>query len=189
MSEQHEPVCVNGLPENVATAAWNAIKDRHEKTLQTIKNPGAIEPISSATYTADSRPAAENPKDRAAAASGRIPLDLWPATASAMGSIALFSGSLKYGRANWRTSTVKASVYVAAVHRHLAAWMDGEECDEDGVPHLSAVLASMAIIVDAMASETLVDDRPPAGGYRSMADKLRETVSALRDRAAVDASA
>ena len=72
----------------------------------------------------------ENPKD--VIGSGKLPLHLWPTTATAMGSIALLNGALKYGRSNWRKLGVRASVYVDACQRHMAAWFEGEECDEEG---------------------------------------------------------
>ena len=43
-----------------------------------------------------------NPKD--AIGSQKLPLHLWPTTATAMGCLGLLDGALKYGRANWRVS-------------------------------------------------------------------------------------
>ena len=49
-----------------------------------------------------------NPKD--AIGSGKVPMHLWPSTATAVGSIALLNGALKYGRSNWRVAGVRASI-------------------------------------------------------------------------------
>lgn len=122
----------------------------------------------------------ENPKD--IVGSMKLPLHLWPTTATAMGSVALLNGALKYGRANWRRIGVRASVYVDACHRHLAAWFEGHEKDEEGVPHLAAALACLAIIVDAQAAGTLVDDRQVSGGHLELMGALTPLVRSLRER-------
>lgn len=121
-----------------------------------------------------------NPKDLIG--SSKLPLHLWPTTATAMGCIGLLNGALKYGRTNWRESGVRASIYIDAAKRHLDAWFEGEECDpDDGVPHLSAALACIAIIVDAKAAEKLNDDRAYNGdGYRKLVEDLTPHVDRLK---------
>jgi hypothetical protein len=121
----------------------------------------------------------DNPKD--IIGSGKIPLHLWPTTATAMGCIALLNGALKYGRSNWREVGVKASIYVDACQRHLAAWFEGEEADEEGVPHLSSALACLAILVDCEAAGLLKDDRQYPGGHRKLIEELTPHVSRLRE--------
>lgn len=128
----------------------------------------------------DSTQKETNPKDAIGAT--KVPLHLWPTTASAMGSIALLNGALKYGRANWRMIGVRASIYFDACQRHLAAWFEGEEIDEDGVPHLASALACLAILVDAQAAGKLNDDRQVAGGHRAMLDSLTPFVEQLKAR-------
>lgn len=121
----------------------------------------------------------DNPKD--VIGTNKLPLHLWPTTASAMGCIALLNGALKYGRSNWRAVGVKASVYVDACQRHLMAWFEGEEVDEEGVPHLSAALACLAILVDCQAAGKLKDDRQFPGGHRELIDSLTPHVKRLRE--------
>lgn len=121
-----------------------------------------------------------NPKD--AIGSLKLPLHLWPTTASAMGCLGLLDGALKYGRANWRVAGVRASIYFDAANRHLNAWFEGEDVDPDsGVPHLSHALACLAIVVDAQAAGKLVDDRQYPGGYRALVGRLTEHVPRLQD--------
>lgn len=120
-----------------------------------------------------------NPK--AGVAGGKLPLHLWPATATAMGCLGMLNGMLKYGRSNFRATPVAASVYVDAALRHLQAWFEGEETDpDDGVPHLAAALSCLAIIVDAGAAGTLLDDRMTEGNYRKLIDGLTPHVNRLK---------
>lgn len=100
-----------------------------------------------------------NPKDAIASAT-KLPLHLWPFAATALGCLALLEGALKYGRANWRASGVRASVYKDALDRHMGAWFEGEDTDPcSGLPHLAHALACLAILVDAQANGALTDDR------------------------------
>ena len=122
-----------------------------------------------------------NPKD--IVGSTKVPMGLWPETATALGSIAFLNGALKYGRTNWRVAGVRASIYVDAAKRHIAAWWEGEEVDpDDGVPHLGAALACLAILVDARAAGKLEDDRLVAGGYRQLMTELTPLVAALQEK-------
>lgn len=124
-----------------------------------------------------------NPKDQIA--SSKLPLHLWPATATAMGCLGLLDGATKYGLNNYRALGAKASVYVGAAKRHLEAWMEGEDFATDsGVPHLANALACLAIIVDCQAAGNLIDDRSYPGGYHSLVDDLTKTANKLQaDRA------
>lgn len=122
-----------------------------------------------------------NPKDLIGIT--KLPLHLWPTTATAMGSIGLLEGAVKYGRMNWRAAGVRASIYVDACKRHLDAWFEGEDVAPDsGVPHLANALACLAILVDAKASGKLVDDRAYAGeGYRKLVEELTPHVERLKE--------
>jgi hypothetical protein len=123
-----------------------------------------------------------NPKD--ALASNKLPLHLWPTTASAMGCLGMLEGLTKYGRCNFRDKGVLASVYVAACKRHLDAWFEGEEVAPDsGVPHLANALSCLAILVDADAAGKLIDDRNFNGtGYRGLVERLTKLVPQIRAR-------
>lgn len=120
-----------------------------------------------------------NPKD--AIGSDKLPLHLWPTTASALGSLALLDGALKYGRSNFRHVGIRASIYHDAALRHIGAWFEGEDTDPtSGLPHLAHALACLAIIVDADAAGKMTDDRMTPGGYRSLADSLTPHVARLK---------
>lgn len=110
-------------------------------------------------------PAAVNPKTAVGAAKPNLALVL--DTACCAEAVAMMNGAEKYGAFNWRESTVPAMTYVAAMRRHLALWLNGEEGETDPktgyyVTHLGAVRANAAILIDAADCGTLVDDRPPA---------------------------
>lgn len=121
-----------------------------------------------------------NPKD--AIGCDKLPVHLWPNTATAMGAIGLLNGALKYGRTNWRVAGVRSSIYYDACRRHLDAWFDGEEVDpDDQVPHLAAALACLAIIVDAQAAGKLADDRAFPSGLRGLVTELTPHVARLKE--------
>lgn len=121
-----------------------------------------------------------NPKDLIG--SSKVPLHLWPTTASAMGCMGFLEGALKYGRSNFRAVGVKASIYYDAACRHLNAWFEGEDVDPDsGLPHMAHALACLAIIVDAQAAGKLTDDRMVQGGYRGLVTSLTPHVSRIKD--------
>lgn len=120
-----------------------------------------------------------NPKD--AISGEKLPLHLVPATAIAYAAVAHYNGALKYQPWNWRKAGVRASVYVAAAKRHLDRWMEGEDFDEDRVPHLGAVLACINILIDAKEMGVLTDDRP-SGGISETYRQLTETIKYLNER-------
>lgn len=121
-----------------------------------------------------------NPKDLAG--SPRVPLSLIPGTASAQIAVALLSGDLKYGSANWREVPIGVSRYLDAMLRHIAKYRDGEDVDsESGLHHLAHAGATICILLDAIACDSAVDDRPhPAPAAKVMKD-LEAIVQRLRE--------
>lgn len=124
-----------------------------------------------------------NPKDAIGAT--KLPLDLWPAEATALGSLGMLEGALKYGRNNYIAGDgVIASIYVAALKRHVDSWFSGEERATDtNSDHLGNALACLAILVKARAHGKLIDDRdftPKPGAYRAFMDGITEQVKHLK---------
>lgn len=116
-------------------------------------------------------------------ASVKVPLELWPPTATALGAVALFEGKSKYGRLNWRAAPVQASVYVGAAKRHLDEWFEGNDTSLDaGLHHLGSALASIAILVDAQVQGSLIDDRQygDAKAYQQLLQRLQGDVQRLQ---------
>ena len=55
------------------------------------------------------------------------------------------------------------------------AWQDGEDIDPDsGNTHLAHAMASLAILIDALESGNVVDNRPPKGAGAFVLDKYKE---------------
>lgn len=121
-------------------------------------------------------PPSANPKARFGEL--KPPLALVPETAIIEASLALVSGNKKYGPANWRKDPVESMTYAHAIRRHLAQWLDGEDFDKEGFHHLGAVIANAAILLDARACDTLIDNRPPPG---KTAKVLAERTKPLED--------
>lgn len=122
-----------------------------------------------------------NPKDFVG--SNKLPLHLWPETATIHGCLAFLDGAGKYGRLNWRAAGVRASIYVDAARRHLNAWFEGEDCAPDSkVHHLGHALACIAVILDAQSAGKLNDDRMIAGGYNQLVDEMTPLVEVIKAR-------
>lgn len=120
-----------------------------------------------------------NPKDRAA--TNRLDLSLVPSSSVAFTALALTEGDLKYGGYNWRVAGVKASVYVAAAQRHLLKWLNGEDQDPvTKVPHLANASACLAVLIDAICCDNLVDDRPPVQDLGGLLRDMEGHVAHLR---------
>jgi hypothetical protein len=88
---------------------------------------------------------------------------------------AMADGARKYGPYNWREKAVRATIYQSAAERHLAAWLDGEDCASDsGYHHLAHAAACLAILIDAIETGNLVDDRPTPGAAGRLIAELTE---------------
>ena len=112
----------------------------------------------------------ENPKDTIGIK--KPSLSLVPPASILYEALAMENGAQKYGAYNWRTYKVKASVYLSACLRHLAAFQDGEEVAADSqVPHLAHAKACLGIIIDALETGTLIDDRPIKGPMSRLINK------------------
>jgi len=119
-----------------------------------------------------------NPKQ--AIGASKLPLHLWSPLASAYGCLGLMNGK-KYGYGNFKATEVIASIYISATKRHLSAWEEGQELDADGVPHLSAILANVAILLESRSVGKLIDDRNIQGGYLKEIDELTKIANRINE--------
>jgi len=118
-----------------------------------------------------------NPKDSIGEV--KCPLHLVPAALDIFVAQAMKDGAEKYGPYNWREHPIQAHVYIAAIRRHLNAWYDGEDDAQDsGVNHLAHAAAGLGILLDALACNNLIDDRPTPGPSARL---LKEQTSALSE--------
>lgn len=103
-----------------------------------------------------------NPKDLMG--DNKVSLDAVSPFATIEESLAMMDGEMKYGYRNWRDKDVRARVYINACKRHLDMWLEGQERASDSrVHHLGHARACLGIILDAQATEQLVDDRNKTG--------------------------
>lgn len=115
-----------------------------------------------------------NPKD--VIGSKKLDMSLVPYTLFVSAAVAFLEGALKYGRFNWRIAGVRASIYHAALLRHVAKWWNGQNHDKKTrVHHLDNAIACLTIIRDAELYGKLTDDRPPCPNPDAMADLIDGT--------------
>lgn len=151
------PVCEHGVPFDTTCRECRA------------PTPGASKPT--------------NPKD--AVGIRKAPLSTVPANVLAELGVAMLEGAAKYGRHNYRTAGVRASVYYDGVMRHLMAWWEGEDIDPDsGLSHITKAIASLTVLRDAMMQAMWEDDRPPSSVpfYPNLNVRAGEVLDRYADR-------
>lgn len=85
-------------------------------------------------------------------------------------------GAVKYGPYNWRDNKVRCRVYLAAAMRHLQQYLDREDVDpESGQPHIAHAASCCGILLDALATDSLIDDRPKAGAASKLIKQYTKT--------------
>ena len=112
-----------------------------------------------------------------------------PTVAQYHEALAMMDGAGKYGAFNWRANKVIASIYIAACKRHLDLWFEGEEEAEDsGCHHLGHARACLGILLDAIETGNLIDDRPVAingsskGVLARVMAKIASKIPAMQER-------
>lgn len=112
-----------------------------------------------------------NPKDRLGVLKPR--LSLVPPASILYEALAMEDGANKYGPYNWREKKVKLSIYIDACKRHLDSYWDGEDNAKDsGKPHLAHAKACLGIIIDALETGNLINDRPIKGPMSDLIDRF-----------------
>lgn len=118
-----------------------------------------------------------NPKDLLGMK--KPPLTLVPAALPIITAMVMKLGAHKYGPYNWRLNAVRRTVYLEAAWRHILSALDGEDADpESGMPHEAHAAACMAIVLDALVTGNLVDDRPTPGVAAKLIAALTATANA-----------
>lgn len=117
--------------------------------------------------------ASVNPKDLLGMKKPR--LSLVPPAGLVYAALAMANGADKYGPYNWREKKVQLMIYLEAAQRHILSYQDGEECAKDsGVPHLGHALACLLIVIDALETGNLVDNRPKPGPMSALIERYTQ---------------
>lgn len=173
LGDSHEALTFHPLPEvsDAARTSEPVLGEAIAAQLATIEGEGAA---AHATVTGLPKelfsdppvdPGRTNPKDLIG--DKKLALHLLSPIAEAHWVVGQYAGMLKYGAWNWREAGVRASVYISAARRHIAAYLSGEEFDPtDGSHHLGNVMACAAILLEAREIGKLTDDRPPCYSHR-----------------------
>jgi hypothetical protein len=89
---------------------------------------------------------------------------LIPPSAALECSLCLQQGAEDYGAFNWREDPIEFYEMLHALQRHFNSVLDREDIDPKSKrKHLGHIMATCAILIDAEAHGTLIDNRPPAG--------------------------
>lgn len=113
---------------------------------------------------------AVNPKDLLGVKKPR--LSLVPPAGFVYAALAMANGADKYGPYNWRDKKVQSMIYLEAAQRHILSYQDGEENAKDsGVPHLGHAIACLLILIDAIETGNVVDNRPKAGPMAELIER------------------
>jgi GNAT superfamily N-acetyltransferase len=104
----------------------------------------------------------------------KVPLSLVPAVAIIHEARAFADGTAKHGGAyNWRTTPVSLMNLISKVQRHMSALQDGQDCAPDsGIHHAGHARADLAILLDALETGNLVDDRPIRGKAAELLERF-----------------
>ena len=124
-----------------------------------------------------------NPKD--AIGTSKAGVSCVPQNVMAEVGLAMLEGAAKYGRHNYRSAGVRASVYYDACRRHMDDWWEGEDLDPDSLlSHVTKAIATLTVLRDSMMQGNWTDDRPPKSKpYRSeMNARAREIIDRYADR-------
>jgi hypothetical protein len=129
-----------------------------------------------------------NPKDLVGA--NKVSISSVPLASQLHEAMAMMNGAKKYGPYNWRDNPVQARIYIDAALRHIGLWLEGEEYSPDTNPpvhHLGHAKASLGIILDALETGNLVDDRPLSGSKNvELMDRLNKQLSEKRNEDKVE---
>ena len=120
-----------------------------------------------------------NPKEAIGASKWRI-LSVLPMGVIWEAAVGMLEGALKYGRHNYRSAGVRASIYYDATMGHLTSFWEGEDIDEDSqLSHITKAITSLITLRDGMMQGKWVDDRPPKSDVPAIRAELQQKVDAL----------
>lgn len=90
---------------------------------------------------------------------GKVQMSLLPKSLLEETAKVLMFGAQKYDKNNWRKGMKYTSVY-DSLQRHLTAWLDGEDIDEEsGELHLAHAACNIAFLIEYYTKQVGEDDR------------------------------
>ena len=154
--DKHFPMCKHTGAIHTSGIECPSFGQKEREMSETHRSTNQTPPIR--TFESGARDT--NPKD--ALGVKKIPTSTLPTGPMYEVALAMLEGARKYGRHNYRTLGVKASVYYDAALRHITAWWEGEDIDEaSGIHHLMKAAACLFVVRDSMLMKNWIDDRPP----------------------------
>ena len=118
-------------------------------------------------------PEGTNPKDLLGVK--KVQLHLVPPSSIIYEALAFEDGANKYGPYNWRKNKVILSIYIDALLRHVFAYFDGEDNAPDSKkPHLAHAKACLGVLIDALETGNLIDDRPNKGKAAELLERFKK---------------
>jgi len=94
---------------------------------------------------------------------GKVPLELIPLSTLEGAAFVMAHGAKKYKRWNWMKGMDWLVPY-GCLLRHMAAWYDGEDDDEEsGLPHLDHAMCNLIMLIHYAKNYPEGDDRPDEG--------------------------
>jgi hypothetical protein len=85
---------------------------------------------------------------------GKTQYHLMPVNALEQVNRVLMHGAKKYGDGNWRNVENAEQRYYNAAMRHMQAWLNGEDTDnESNLPHLAHAACSLMFMIEKAAEK------------------------------------
>lgn len=143
--------------------------------------------IDDAGYVDFSKP--QTPTDaKAVAGAEKISFSTVPPIANLYCAAAMHYGAGKYGAHNWRDKDIVLRAYIDPLKRHMELFAAGVDIDREvtgsGLPHLAHIMATCAILLDAMKAGRVVDDRAVTPSYEETVAEIGELMKEWPKRAA-----
>lgn len=112
----------------------------------------------------------EKPKDLSFGI--KPPISLVPASFTIEVAKCMKTGADKRSPYNWRDSKVSVMQLIDKVLRHMLLVQDGQDLDkESGLYNLAHAAADIAVLLDSMLTQSVVDDRPKKGIAHNLIEK------------------
>jgi hypothetical protein len=112
-----------------------------------------------------------NPKDLSFGK--KPPLSLIPASAAILMAAVMEHGAIKRSPYNWRNSKISILQTLDKTFRHLYKYQDGQDFDEEtNLLELAHAAADLIVLIDAVETGCIVDDRPKKGVAGKLIERL-----------------